>query len=326
MERSTISQVCQLGVEATPGTPVAATRKLSTMKIEAGVRVDVKTYRPSGYKFITVAAKGKESTGAKLSGPATFTEVVYPLSGILCAPTITTPVGATDARKWAWTPNSSGEDAVKTFTIEEGSAARAHRFGYGLMTDFGLKWSRDSMDLSGSMIGRRLEDGVALSAGATGLELIPVLADGVDVYLDPTAAGLGTTKLLRHISGSFDLNNRFGPLWTVNSAEDSFTAHVELEPKAEVKLLLAADAQGMALLETLRQGDTRYLRVEATGGQIEAGQNYGLTLDMAVKVTNISDFSDSDGLYAAEFTFELAHDESWGKALTVEVVNKLAAL
>lgn len=326
-ERTSITQVTQIGVEATPGTAVAATKKLQAISIEPGIKAEVQSFRPMGGKFPVLAALGKEWTEASISGQAVYTDLVYLLAGVLAyaAPTqITTPDGK--AYRWTFTPAQSAEDTVKTFTVEHGSAARAGRFSYGLVTQFGLKIDRGGLEVSGSMLGQRYEDNKSLSASPTAIEPIPILPTQVDVYIDDEADDLGTTKLLRVPSVEFEISDRFGPLWVLNSDNDSWVTHVETEPSATLKLLVEADAAGMALLTAMRTGTKKFVRVQATGAEIETGNDYELTLDLCGTVTEVSEFSDSDGIYAIEWTFQATYDATWKKALTVDVVNTLSAL
>lgn len=55
---------------------------------------------------------------------------------------------------------------------------------------------------------------------------------------------------------------------------------------------------------------------------------YTFTHDMCFFVTNVADFSDSDGVYAIEWTFGLAEDTGWntGQAQKITLTNTLSAL
>src|SRR5687768_754043 len=126
-ERQWINQVCQIGVESTAGTAVAANKRLSALSLLPNVKANVQRFRPQGYKYPTVTALGKEWTEAPLTGVPTYTEIVYPLSSVLGTAVITTPGGGTTSRLWTFNPSTTTDDAPKTFTIEMGSAVRAHR-------------------------------------------------------------------------------------------------------------------------------------------------------------------------------------------------------
>lgn len=165
-ERTTITQVTQIGVESTPGTAVAALWRLGATSIEPSIQAEIQTFRPAGVKFNTIGVLGKEWTEASIEGAASYTDLAYLFSGVLSA---ATPVqqGGTSAWLWTFTPSHTLADTVRTFTVEQGSAIRAGRFAHGVVTEMGLSFSRDSVDVSGSMMGRQYQDGVRLSTNAT---------------------------------------------------------------------------------------------------------------------------------------------------------------
>lgn len=325
-ERSSLNQNIQIGVEATPGTAVAATKRLQSISIEPSISVEMSAFRPIGSKFNALSTLGKEWVEASIAGRGTYTEIIYALSSVMTTGVTSVPVAGTT--KWVFTPNNRTDDAPKTFTVEHGSGVRADRFTYGLITEFGMTFNRDAIEISGSMMGRALEDGITLTAaGITSPPLVPILPTQVSVYLDDTFGGLGTTKLTRLISGEFSLGSRFGPVWVVDAANPSFVNHVETEPDLSCTMLVQADTQGMGLLSTLRQGQTKFLRIEAIGGMIGAtAEPYRFTLDMAVKINDTGGFSDADGVYAIEFSGLGVNDGGWNKAVEISVVNELTAL
>jgi hypothetical protein len=53
---------------------------------------------------------------------------------------------------------------------------------------------------------------------------------------------------------------------------------------------------------------------------------YRLRFDAAVKFTGIGEYSDEDGVYAIEYEMTGVHDDGWGKALSVALVNNVSAL
>lgn len=327
-ERSSLNQVVQIGVETTPGTAVAASKRLQSIGIEPSVSVELDTFRPSGQKFAALTTLGKEWTESALAGRGSYTEIIYPLSSVLNTAVITQPdaVNAPTAYKWVFTPSSTADDVPKTFTIEHGSGVRADRFSYGLVTEMGMTFNRDAIEVSGALLGRSLEDNVALTANPTLVALKPVIPTQVTVYLNDTAATIGTTKLTRAISADFNIGSRYGPVWVLDAANPSFVNHIETEPDLTCNVLLQADSQGMAQLAKLRDGATQFLRIEAIGATIAGTVKYRFAIDMAVKVADTGGFSDADGVYAFEVNFVGVHDSGWGKAVEVTVINEVAAL
>jgi hypothetical protein len=332
-ERSTISQAVQIGVETTPGTAVAALRRLGSIGVEMSVQADINARRPTGQKYANLNVLGKEWSELSLSGSPVYQELPYLFASLMSAPTVTplldgaTPTGAS---RWVFDSNSFSADAPKTFTVEQGDAVRAQRAVYGLLTGLTIPWSRDEVTVDGTMTARRVEDGITMTPSAVMLGQTPVRPSELSVYLDAGSADLGTTKLTRTISGEWSLASRFSPVWVVDAAQPSFVAQVESEPDAHFTLLQQANAEGMANLESMRGSTTRFMRLEAVGpiiaGSGPTAIRHRLILDMAGQVSSPNSFSDEDGVYAMEWEFGAVHDPEWGRALHVEVVTTLGAL
>ena len=88
-ERSSVAQVQQIGVEVTPGTAVAATRRLGAMTLTPSINAETDPYRPQGSKFPTVMTMNREWTELAMEGKPTYEEVVYPLAMVGTAPVVT---------------------------------------------------------------------------------------------------------------------------------------------------------------------------------------------------------------------------------------------
>lgn len=326
-ERSALTQGVQVGVEATPGTNVAANKKLISIGIEPSGQVDIQDFRPMGSKFRTTVVPNKEWVEADLSGVGSYSELLWLLASCLVNPAAPTTVDTT-ARLWTFEPAASAEDTVKTLTVEQGGVVRAHKFNYGLVSELGLNFSRDGVEVSGTMIGQRLSDGITMTATPTTPPETPMLATDLDVYLDSTSVGLGTTKLTRVLSVEWSLGDRFNPVWVLNSANNSYVAHVESEPTFEITVVQEADAEGMQQLTQLRSGGTKFLRISAVSPTLAgaATAKYQLFLDQAVKISDMGDFSNEDGVYAVEWQFTGVYDGGWGKALSAKLQNKETTL
>lgn len=327
-ERSALNQSIQIGVESVPGTPVAAPIRLQAIGIEPNIEVEMDQFRPIGQKYRAITTLGKEWVTAAISGRGSYNELVYLFSSVIGTAAITTPVGATLARNWQFVPESFDDDTPKTFTVEHGSSVRAGEFSYGIVTELGMTFNRTAIEVSGSMMGRALTDGITMTAAPTAVPLVPIIPTQVSVYMDDTAANLGNTKLTRAISADFNLGSRYAGVWVLDAANPQYVNHIETEPDLTCSMTLQADATGMGLLNTMRTGDTKFIRIEAVGpaDSIEAGQEYTFTLDLAAKVADTNGFSDEDGVYAVEFSFVGVHDNTWDQAYEVNMVNTLTAL
>ena len=325
-ELASIYQICNIGLETTPGTAVAANKRLSGLMIDPQPKTAIKRYRGTGYKFGTVAALNKEWVEASLSGPITYTEIVYLLSSLLDVATIATPGGGTNSRSWTFAPDSVAADAPKTFTVEIGDATRAQEFAYGLVKDLTLSFSREGNELSGTMLGNSLVDGITLTGSPTAIALMPVLPTQITVKLADTAAGLpGASALTRAVSAEWSMAKRYSPAFFLDAAT-SWGVHVEVEPTAKMKLKVEADSVGMGLLTQMRAGSTKFMRIGSTGSIIEGAIPYSLTIDGAGKIVSDPKFSDEDGIRCIEWEFDLFHDATWGAATQIVAVNLLTAL
>jgi hypothetical protein len=315
-----------LGVETVPGVLVAANRRLNATTIAPSIQANVTTFKPQGGLFTTIAALGKEWTEAAISGPLTYTDSLYLLAGVL---NYAAPVqqAATAAYLWTFTPPQTGGSTVKTYTVEVGTAAYAHLMKYGMVNSLAISIDRDNVDVSGTMIGQALSDNVTMTtAGLTDIAMVPVLPTQFSVYIDPAGASLGTTKMTRVLRASIEIGDRFNPIWPVDAAANAFPAHIEATPTATVKLLMEADAAGMALLTAMRAGTKKFIRMEAIGALIASTYYYTYRIDSCGVVSSVSPFSDEDGVYAIEWTFDVAYDAAWAKALTVAVTSTVVSL
>jgi hypothetical protein len=324
-ERSSISQGIQVGVESTSGTPVAANRRLRSIGIEPSPQANIDTFRPPGQKYAALTALGKEWMEAGLSGRPSYNELQYILGSVLGNTQISTPGGATTARQWDFNSETFDEDAIESMTIEQGSSVRAHRFSYGIVPEATFTINRDAFELGGSMLGQIIEDDITLTAAPTSFDLVPILGNQLDVYADPTFAGIGTTKLGRLLSGTFTISSRFSPLWVVDSSLASYATHIEVEPTLSFEMVVEADAEGMAFLDQMRAAGRSYVQVTATGPIIEAAIPYSLNLNMAGEIGALGGFSDQDGVYAVGWTFSGVDDDDMGGAVNASLVNTVTA-
>lgn len=326
-DRASIFQTIQLGVESVAGSAVAANKALNSLSIEPSIKADIKNFRPMGNKFPTLSALGKESVEAKIKGQQTYSELIYPLSSLITGVSGSGLGGSPVAYQWTFSPNSSGADSPKTFTVEQGDANMAHRFTGGLVTGLTFKFTRNETTLDGAMIGQALENGVTMTASPTSIDLVPVLAGQVDIYLADTHAGLDAAAALgRPLAVDVEIADRYNPVWAIGTATNSWASFVEAEPKATTKLKMEANTEGMALLANMRSGATKFIRIQALGATISGANKYKLRIDAALQVKDVSDFSDEDGVFAIEWSLAMVHDATWGKALEIIVVNKQSAL
>ena len=333
-ERASVSQHIQIGVETTPGTSVTATKQLRSIGLTPSPKVTVEQYRPSGQKFISLAILGEEWVEATLDGNAVYDELVYPMSSLLGAAVVTPgTAGNTASASWKFKPQPVAADNAKTFTVEHGDPnSRADKFTGALVTDTQFTMDRTKFTLTGTVLGQNLTDGITMTPTPSFLPLVPILPSKLNVWIDPTATALGTTKMARCLSLDWHMTNKYGPVWPLDSTQQSYAATVELVPTLTGSMTLEADVAGMALLGNLRTGSTIFVRVGSTGPLIPAcsSATYAFTLDMAATIINTTGFSDSNGVYAIGWDFACVNDSTFdtgaGGAMSLTLVNSLLTL
>lgn len=328
-DRALVFEGNQIGVETVPGTSVPADKQLTAMNIALSPAAEVDVYGPMGMKYDTLSILNREWAAGDISGRPTFTELVYPLSSVLTAPVITTPATGVTARDWDWTPANTAPDTPKTFTIEQGQpgSGLADKATGLIVTELGLTFSRTGgVEMSGSALARAILTGQTLTATPTAIPLVPIAPGMVSVYVDDTAAALGTTKLLRDFSAEWRVGDRYNPIWPLNAALASFDGTIEAKPTPTLSLTLGNDAVGQGFLTTMRTGAKKFVRLEAVGGIIETALTYLLRIDCCAIVSDAPSKGDVDGLSTLDWSFRLAYDATFGAAMKLKLRNTLTAL
>lgn len=321
-EKASIFQTVQIGIETTPGTPVAANKKLLATSIVPAVKVEGDTFRALGNKYPSFAVVNKEWTEASIEGKLTYNEILYLLASLLSQPT---PVqqGGTTAYKWTFTSNTSAEDVGKTFTVEQGDSNSAWRAAGVKVSGLEFTFKRDEVSLSGSAIGQPLETGITMTSNPTSMTPRPVLPAHLKLYMADTQSGLDSAQAVsRGFSLVWGLTDKNALAWPLGQSP----ALIESEPKVEAKLSLATDTTGLGLITTMRNGATKWFRIKAEGSVIQTTYKYTFQIDFPGQITDVGEFSDEDGLYLVEYTLAMVHDATWGKSFQIDVIADVQTL
>jgi hypothetical protein len=331
-DRPIVTEIVELGVESVPGTAVPSSVKLAGLQLDLDTALELDRVAPSGNLWDTIAAPRQEHATGSLSGFPTYPELAYVFSNVFGAATVTTPSGATQARLWSWAPSSNTPWTPRTWTIRRGVVNNSAELAtYGLLSGVSMSFSRTATpSVGGDFFAQALD--YAASVGATGLQalsVVPILPPQVCVYLDPTAAAIGTTKLTRDFLASFEVTGLFGPFWPLDCALVGFGGAVPMKPDTTATLQLGNDTAGRALVPIMRAGTSQSMRIECTGPQIDAGPPanfHRLRIDAALKVVQAPKRGDADGLSTLEWGFGIFDDPSFGGALKIALTTNLATL
>src|SRR5215475_3251245 len=228
-EVATVASSIQIGAETTPGTAVAANKLLNYLGLAPHIDLTFNRFRPMGQKYAGAITPGQDSTSWDVSGQGSYSELIYPFCSVFQNVTPTTV--DTTAKLWTFTPAARTEDSIKTFTVEAGSASRAQKAPYVLFTGVEITFNRtDGVTLGGNAIGQAIQDNITLTGSPTGVEDVPILPTHLDVFVDPTAGAVGTTKLTRAFKAISRCTNRLSPAWPITSANASYGFYNDTEP------------------------------------------------------------------------------------------------
>jgi hypothetical protein len=321
--RATVNRQVQLGVETTPGTPVAANKSLPSLSLALTRAFETKEYRSLGYKPNTVSQIIKDYGSGTMTGPLNYTEIIYPLNSLVTG-VISTPGGATLARDHTFTPAGIGADAFKTFTIQEGDTTAAREMAYCFFHEFGMTANNATAEITGSLYGR-LPTTAVLTPTPTSLAILPVNVREIDLFMDPTFAALGTTKITDHIETTFNISNKYGLKWVLNTSYTSFKDSVELAPTLSFSFSTEDNAQSRTLYDSLATNPIKYFRFQATGPIIEAAINYKFQLNAACYIRATAQ-QDSEGVWTYRYECMPTYTPTFPGAWSVVVTNNLTAL
>ena len=328
-ELATVAQTVQVGKETTPGTGVAAGKLLQYTSFDLDPTVETIAFRPAGSKVNSTVLPGKDFTAIDINGQGSYSEIVYVLSSLLKDVTATTV--DTTGKQWLYAPAARTEDTKARYTIEQGSATRAGKATYGMVTGCEITWNRsEGMTLTGAGMAQQYQDNIALTGSPTTVEEAPVLPTHLNVYVNDTFGALGTTKLTRDFNAVWRCNDTVGPVWVLNSANASFVSDVELAPTVQMQLTAEADTAGMAFMTAVRAGATKFIRLEAMSTVLAGASTafYKIWIDGAFKVSEVGGFDDSDGVKVIDWTLDAVTDSTFSATAyqSITVVNKTAAL
>lgn len=331
MGRSFVNQGIQIGKETTPGTAVAANKLLRSLSFNLSPRQESNQYRAHGFKINTASQVHRFWSEGPIDGPLDFNEIVYVLSTILGAATITTPAGGTLSRQWLFTPKAQGDDASISLTVEKGDSVAAQQIANVMATDLSFDFANNDLTVGGTAIGR---EGVSttLTASPTAVSSDQVIgsARGVDVFIADSLgvnnATLYATKLTDAIHESFGIGKKQGPRFVHNTTYPSFKDVIEMAPDMSASFATEHNAQSRALYDAISSNPVKFLGFRCTGPVIEASISYLFEIVFACNITGAEE-ADEDGVYAYNYTAAPRYDPSLGNAaFQVRVINKVTAL
>ena len=233
-EVASIFSGSQIGVETTSGTAVSASKLMRYMGWSPSMPITFNEFRPMGQVVASTITPGMDFTEWAIDGRGSYGEMMVPLLSVLVS---TTPATVeTTARRWTFTPavgRGHDQDLHRRVRVRDKGAEGDLRVRKRIEVTFNRE---EGVSVTGSAVGQQIQDNITLTTSPTGYGDKPILPTHLDVYVDTTSGSFGSTQLTRDFNAVWRVNNRWGAVWPINSANASFAAHVNLEPTVEIEL------------------------------------------------------------------------------------------
>jgi hypothetical protein len=317
----------QIGLEATPGTLVAATQQLVgeavyTPQIE---RV-FDSKRPSGVRATPDSDGGiitRKGSRLALSQDLSYEEILYPL---LCG--VNNDAAPTGSGPYVWTmePVLSGVATPKTATIEvvidDGATQHYEReFGYAVCESFDINLAAGSLAKIDSTWFGRAEQSSTFTAALTPVTgRSPIPSDLFGLYIDSSWANLGTTQIstfIRSLNLHIDQGVRPGHALDARADLD-FTHLLHGSFSGTLSATVEHTADAATEIGNWRSGTPVFVQLIATDG------TKIVQLDMAAVYTSPPVFSEDEGVELVSFELQLEYDATGGKIFSAVVTNSVA--
>lgn len=294
---ASITQVIQWAFEDVAGVAVEPVNRFRSTNLTMTPKYETELVRPSGSRYGSATYIKKVSTEISIEDSLTdWNELPTMMEWAFGAPKV---VGGVHT----YTIGRGRTASICQGDINTGEAALVTNC---FVTEFGFKWGKNSGDatITGAAVGSFWDENGTLPAAVPAREVIPMDATQVNVYCDDKSDDLGKTQLLDAISVEFSTGTMRNSVWTLDRAFVSFSDRVDTAiTDGSVKLLVKATAEGRQFVTALRNGQTKYIRIEAKNPDGTRSFN----ADLACKSGDIS-YSDSDDVWATEIELKIVED------------------
>lgn len=262
---SAINVYSQVGQESAIGGGGPAGTRLRSLRIAPGDEVVIRDIMTAGHRFDTGSVVDKRWSSLDVSEETMlYTEHLYCLENLFGAATLTSPGTAT--KKRVYNAALTGSITPKTWSGQWGDPAdNVNAYAYGLLTDYGETWDRESgVKLTGGKgLAQIVTTGATFTATPKLLAEVAIAAGDFNIYLDTSWANLGNTQITDEIDAiNWALNGMKDVRWTANRANASFGGHKEMRPKSSLKFTIYENGTARPIIASLETGGIYFLRLD----------------------------------------------------------------
>lgn len=319
----------QLGKEATPGTPVVATRILHYDTMEIADNREL--YQPEE-ELNTLALHTRSQiinippADITIEGDLTFEDIVYWLQGALKgAQAPTQPDPAADL--YTFEPLFTATNAQTTYTIEGGDNEEAIEVEFAYVEKIEITWAtNEPVKVTVTLKGRQVT--ATTFTGALTVPTVETASGGnVSLYADPLMADVGDTVWpdCAVVEGKITINSGLTPVH--RSGCGLYFAKVIEQRRTIIEAEITVEENATAdAFRTHYHNATPYAwRVKFEGTEIDTGFDRELVIDFWAPLFSFVQGEDN-GVNTRVFTLMSQYDTTSAKEAVVTVQNALNAV
>lgn len=209
-ERPQVFEVGVWGPEATLGTQVPSTKRLLCTEFLPSPVIPRVPYRPQGFAVPTSVVNQKENATAPLSGVQCYGDLAYLYASLLKTEAITTPSGATNARRFTYSPSAVAPDTFRSYTLEKGTlAGGAERITGCVVESLTQRWTKTDANLSGNIMGQVVQQQITPTVGITDIPARPINPNDTDIYIGSASTGNNVQTMTLSVVGGAPTGGTF---------------------------------------------------------------------------------------------------------------------
>ena len=312
MARSQAVEVIQWGLESVAGTGVAANQRyLGLVKLTPKTVEEKTRYRGAGSEVPNGESQEKGHSEWDGEGPVCYKFLPVLLNGLL---------GNDASSPFSYTPNAFGADTIKTYTVEKGpSGGTGDKAAYFVVKNLRLRFTKKDTSCTFSAFARTLQNAQAMTATPTKVPCVPVDPKKVQLLIGADEEGLGATKWHEI---EVNIGDRSAPHFAGNTDQESFEEHVKVANEHTIVASIEDPTLLADLFAASRAKELRCVQVKATSAlEASEGNFYDLELTAMAFVQIPDPGHDADAIVAAQVTFVMTYDATFGGFLKGAVVN-----
>lgn len=328
-ERGAVNYVSQFGVETVNGTLVPANRFTPTLSWMLARETEIKKFRARGNKVDSTHVVHKRMAKGAVEGVLDYNSIPYVLSGLFNDPTAV-QIAALTAYTREYIPGIRTADGTrKTYSVERGDATAAEKYAFVQPMNLNIESGQDEFTVKSDLMSRFPVDNSTLTATPTVVPERPVERNDVNLYIDGTFAGLGTTLVTQALEESLSLGEKFKEFFVHNRTTPEFADIVEVPYEPTFSFSTIHNAQSRTLIAELLNNPYKFIRWQAIGASLGIATTERfetIQIDMCVKFDNPEIIDDEDGPLGYKYNCTMFEDTSLGSFMKITSINSRATL